>query len=231
MAKLSDLKIENENLGGAGTFEDLPEQLGGFKDPPQPGPYRVRFPSAGVLGEAWGKLEKTEKRGERIVAILQNDAAFTIVQSPGGTLNGDVLETRISNAERKRGKGEQLASDMDYALLVTEYKGPKPAFGDNAGYAQAFLSVAGKEIGIDWELSWFCNPNKPARMDDGNNGVVVCDGKDGRPDQKGCGERYYLKDVQKSPDEKGNMVYPTEMECGACKAVLRAYGQIARFRK
>lgn len=232
MSKLSELTLkEDVATQAAGDWADLPEQLGAFADPPQPGTYRVRFPSAGAIGESWDVFDVEKPQpGQRIVAKLQGDAALLIVQSPGGKYNGEPLETRISNAERKRGKdADRLASDMDYALQATKFAGKKPAFGANRVYADAFLSVANKEVKVDWEFTYYCNPKRPARMIDENNGVIVCDGAEGRPDQKGCGARYYQKDVPKQPNDAGEMMQPVVIECGACQAQIRAFGQIARF--
>ncbi len=227
MSKLSELTLKEDPIAG-GDWADLPEQLGAFADPPQPGTYRIRFPSAGAIGESWDVFDVEKPRpGQRIVSKLQGDAAILIVHSASGKYNGEPLETRISNAERKRGKDEtKLASDMDYALIATKFTGAKPQ--SNKQYAEAFLTVANKECKIDWEFSYFCNPKKPARIEDGNNGVVVCDGQDGRPDQKGCGTRYYQKDIQKVPNEAGEMEQPVRITC-TCGAQIRAFGQIARF--
>ncbi len=231
MAKLSELTLKaDEATASAEDWADLPEQMGAFADPPQPGTYRIRFPSAGAIGESWDVFDVEKPQpGQRIVAKLQGDAAMLILHSATGKYNNEPLETRISNAERKRGKDDsKLASDMDYALIATKYQGKKPAFGANREYAQAFLSVANKECKIDWEFSYFCNPKKPARIDDPENGLIVCDGQDGRPDQKGCGTRYYQKDVQKVPNEAGEMEQPVRITC-QCGAQIRAFGQIARF--
>lgn len=229
MSKLSELQLKEDQQIAGGDWADLPEQLGSFADPPQPGHYRVRFPSAGAIGESWDVIDVTKPApGQRIVSKLQGDAALVIVHAANQKYINEPLETRISNAERKRGKDEtKLASDMDYALIATKYTGPRPQ--GNRAYAEAFLTVANKEIKVDWEYSWYCNPNKPARINDGQNGVVVCDGQEGRPDQKGCGTRYYQKDIDKQPDEKtGEMVYPVTIQC-QCGASVRAFGQISRF--
>jgi hypothetical protein len=230
MAKLNELQLKNEIINeGPDDLAGLPEQIGGqFPDPPQPGPFRVRFSQPGPISESWDVFDT--ERGQRIVAKLQDSAALTIIQSPAGRYNGETLDTRISNAERKRGKGPELASDMDYVLQVTKFPGKKPKFGDNRGYAEAFLHAAGKEIGIDWEYSWYCNPKKPVRIDDPNNGIQVMDGEEGRQKLLGCGTRYYMKDVPKEPNEKGEMIYPIRIQC-QCGALVRAFGQIARFRE
>lgn len=225
MARLNELNLAQDQIPGG--FDDLPEQMGAFADPPQPGAYRVRMPQPGPLAEGWDVIDT--KRGQRIVAIHRDDNALLIVQSPGGTHNGEPLDTRISNAERQRGKDEtKLASDMDYALIAMKYPGQKPQ--NNRQYAEAYQACAGKEFGIDWAFSWYCSDKKPIRVEDPVNGTVVMDGQDGRQEQKGCGNRYYQKDVQKIPSADGTtMEYPVRITCD-CGAQLRAYGQIDRFR-
>lgn len=230
MPKLSDLKdFQGQQQAGAGaTFADLPDQIGGsFPDPPQPGPYRFQLPQPAAIAECWETMDT--ERGQRIVAVLRDNAALLIVQSPAGRYNGEPVSTRISNAERRRGKDEtKLASDMDYVLAVTKFAGKKPS--TNLEYAQALLAQAGKQFGADWEFQWFCNANKPIRVEDPGNGIQVLDGQEGRPLQQGCGERYYQKQVNKEPNEQGNMEYPVRIVCN-CGAQLRAFGQIARFRE
>lgn len=230
MAKLSDLELKNDILDTPDQLDNLPEQFGTFQPPPQPGSFRVRFPQPGPLSEAFEVMDT--KRGQRIYVNLRDDAALFIEQSPGGRYDKETMSTRISNAERKRGKSEDsLASDLDYLLQVTKYPGPRPKFGDNRAAADAFLATAGKSFGIDWEYQYSCNENKPIRVDDPQNGTLVLDGKDGRPEQKGCGKRYYQTNVDKIPNDKtGTMEYPQEITC-ECGAVLRAFGQIARFRE
>ncbi len=230
MAKLSDLQLKNDVLDTPDSLDQLPEQFGSFAPPPQPGGYRVRMPQPGPLSESFEKMDT--KRGERIFVSLRDDAALYIEQSPGGRYDQQTMSTRISNAERKRGKAEDsLASDLDYLLQVTKFPGKRPKFGDNAAAAEAFIACAAKSFGIDWEYQYSCNDTKAIRVEDPNNGVLVLDGQEGRADQKGCGKRYYQGDVDRVPNEKnGTMEFPNEITC-ECGAILRAFGQIARFRE
>lgn len=235
MAKLTDLGLKNEKLDtGADSFADLPEQIGGaFPDPPQPGAFRFRMPSAEALANCFADKPIDTERGQRIAAQLRGDAALTIIQSPAGKYNGETFETRISNAERKRGKGEGMASDMDYLLAACgAEKKPKT----NAEYGQALISLAGREFGGDVEWQWFCNEKKPIRVEQDGE-FKTLDGSDGGDVQNGCGARYYQKDVPKDADPvTGERHFPIRIECGGkdgngCGASLRAYAQIARFRK
>ena len=232
MGSLKDLDLKPDVTGVTEDWTDLPEQMGTFADPPQPGRYRIAFPSAGAIANCWDVIEVTKPEpGQRVTMILQGEAACAIRQSLLGRYNGEPLETRISNAERKRGKDDtKLASDLDYALVATKYPGKKPARGANREYIAAAQHLANREVNIDWEFSWYCNDKKFIRVNDPANGIQVLDGQDGKPEQKGCGKRYYMKDVQKIPSEKypGEMEFPVRITC-ECDAELRAYGQIGRF--
>lgn len=238
MAKLNELDLGQDPIAGEDDLGNLPEQFGGqFPDPPQPGSYRVQFPPAAALMDAWDTQDKKVDGnvvGKRIVCKHQGDAALTIVQSPGNRMNGEPFETRISNNERPRGKKDdpttKSASDMDYVLAVTKYPGKKPK--TNQEYAQAYSQhVPGKTMGVDIEFQWSCNPEKPIRIDDPNNGLLVLDGQDNRQLQKGCGNRYYQKDIDKVFNEKTQaQEYPVRITC-QCGAQLRAFAQIARFRE
>ena len=226
MAKLSELTLKADTIPG--DFDTLPEQLGVFTDPPQPGSYRFKMPSQGALEECWGDPFDNKEGQQRIAALHRDGAELTITQSPNGRYNGDLFDTRVTNAERKRGKGEEKASDMDYILLACKHPGRKPQ--NNKEYALAYQGLGSKEFGGDIEWSWFCNENKPIRVADEQNGSIVCDGLEGRPDAKGCGTRYYQKVVDRQPNEKGELEFPRIIQC-TCGAQLRAYAQIARFRE
>lgn len=209
---LNELELKDEKLPEQ-TFDDLPD-FGTFTPPPQPGAYRFMFPAN--LAKVWETFDAPNK-GQRIRAIFDRENPLTIVQSPANKVNGDSFQTRISNAERKRGKDGPEASDMDYVLRAL---GEKKRPSGNKAMAETFSKVAaGKEIGADLTYSWVCSADRDIRAYDDQGKTQVVEGT------KGCGKKYYMKDVQRN--EQGE--YPYELQC-ECGAVVRAFANLENFR-
>lgn len=226
MAKLNDLQLGTEKIGDA-DFDQIPEQMGGYRPDPQPGTYLFKLPAK--LDAIWDTIE-TKDRGTRLNAIFDDANPLEIVQSPGGTLDGEPFQTRISNVERKRGKRDDPnaveASDMDY--LLRDGLGEKAKPKTNKQYADTLMKHAGETFKADIERSWFCNPNRNIRTAEGDRTVEV-EGK------LGCGARYYMKDVEKvlsdPNDPNSPKVYPERITCGGCGAEIRGFSNLVRFRK
>lgn len=240
MAGIKDLKLGKDVIA-EGTFDSLPEQIGSRKRALQPGPYRFKFPVKAAISESFDTFETTinGKPAIRVVAILRDAAALTIIQAPTKQQDrvGETFGTRISNAERKRGKGDDAptASDMDYVLAVVSEKGAaRPS--TNRAYLEAFeAKCPEKEFGADVEWNWRCQADKPARVPDPDNDgkTMELDGLEGREARKGCGTKFYQKDVQKV-DAEGNVdaagEYPRTIEC-QCGSILFANENLQNFRK
>lgn len=225
---LESLGLGKEQLEGT-EFDNIPENLGqSFPDPPQPGAYRFKLPTAAQMKSIWAKVDSTN-HGERINAIFEDEAALQIVQSPGGAHNGEEFRWRVSNVPRERTKEKILVSDMDLllrALGVTAR--PKT----NLAYAQALLKQAGREFGATVEYSWRCRDDREIRVDDGTGtgATTVVEGK------MGCGARYYQRDVSKVPsnpaDPASPTVYPVRITCSNpdCGASVRAFPNLTAFK-
>lgn len=216
MAKITDLGLSNEKVGGDVDLDNLPK-TGGFLPLLQPGRYRFKLPAN--LNDVFDKV--TSSKGERITAIFDQHAPLQIVQAPPQYKDrvGEPFQTRISNVERARGKDKIEVSDFDYLLRAVGHKTrPKT----NVDYAKALLEHAGQEFDAAVEVQYSCNPNKDIYADDGNGGTAPVEG------QKGCGARYYQNQVQdlKNPDG----TFPERITCsgndGACAASLRAFSQL-----
>ena len=209
---LQDLGLKPEAVGGA-DFGDMPEQIGSWTPPPQPGKYRLKLPSN--LGQVWDTTEVDGKT--RVVAKFDDDFPMTIVQSPGDEHNGEAFKSSVSNVGRNRarkGQPEVLVSDMDYLLkALGETSKPK----DNAGYITALQKYAGKDFSVDLTWSWFCNPKRNKRIDNGEGGQVEIE-------EPGCGKRYYQKVVA-----KGDGKFPLYITC-ECGAIIRAFVQMGNFQ-
>lgn len=230
MAKLSELGLGNEQIAQA-DFDTIPDQMMGFPDPPQPGPFRFKLPVN--MGTIWDKAEKKLADGTtqpRIKAKFDRDNPLLIVQSIGGRYDGEPFETSLSNVERRRGKDESQpeASDMDYLLRdgFGEQKRPKT----NKEYAEKLIAHAGQEFNADIEWSWSCNPNRNIRVMNDQGQTEEVEG------QPGCGKRYYMnRDVQKQhanqDDPNSPLEYPLHITCPECQADLRAFASLGKFRK
>lgn len=239
MAGIKDLKLGKDIVINDQDWEAMPEQLGSRKPPLQPGPYRFQFARAGAISECFDTVEATVegKQATRIVAILRDEAALTVVQTPSKYADrvGEAFSTRISNVERRRGKAEDapMASDMDYVLKSLAPNEPRPR--TNRQYAELFQrAVPERELGADVEWNWRCDERKPVRVPDpANEGrTMPLDGEDDREKRNGCGTRYYQRDVSRedkngNPDPQGE--YPRTVNC-QCGAVLFANENLTNFK-
>lgn len=228
MAKLNELGLTNEAVGDALDYANMPDQMGTFTDPPQPGTYLFRLPQD--LSAVWESFDT--ERGKRISAKFDDAHPLVIVSGGDGSHNGEPFQTRISNAERRRGKKDDptapFISDMDYMNRDVFGLQKKPGNGSNVAYAQEFSKHGGAEFVADLSWSWSCNPERDVYVDNGAGGFNKIEG------QKGCGQRYYQRDIQKVTDESGTKaVFPLRITCGnpECGANIRAFAGLSNFRK
>jgi hypothetical protein len=213
---LNDLGLQAEQLPTAGQeLADLPE-FGGFRIPPQHGAFRFKLPAD--LSTVWEPVDTPNlKPPQRVRAVFDRDHPLVIVQSPQNKYNGDPFETRISNAERPRGKDKSvIASDMDYLLRALGVKA-KP--GNNPAYVQVMQQQKAKEFSADLRYSWKCSADRNIRVRDQQGAVQEVEGT------KGCGTSYYQEDVPKNPDG----TTPYEITC-SCGALLRAFANLDNIR-
>jgi len=209
-------ELKDEVLPTSGQdLDDLPT-FGSFTPPPPPGAYRFQLPQD--LNSIWDLIDVPDKQPpQRVRATFDRDHPLLIVQSPAGKSNGEPFETRLTNNERKRGKGGAVvASDMDYLLRALGMKA-KPK--NNREYMTAVQAQAGKQFGADLRYSWRCSTDRDIRARDGAGQVQVVEGR------KGCGEAYYQEDVPKQNGET-----PYEIQCGQCGALLRAFANLDNLR-
>lgn len=213
---LNELELKDEKLPEQ-SLDDLP-QFGSFREPPQPGPYRFRLPA--VLTKIWEVFDITinGKTEQRVRAQFDGDAPLTIIQAKDQKYLNESFETRVSNAERPRGKDKSVvASDMDYLLRAL---GEKARPRTNKAYIETFNKYGGKEFGADISFSWVCSDSREIYVKDAE-GHSVKD-PEGR---KGCGKKYYQRDVPK----QDNGEYPVELQCD-CGAVVRAFANLDSIR-
>lgn len=210
-------ELKDEVLPTSGqTLDDLPT-FGAFTPPPPPGAYQFQLP--GDLSSIWDLFDVPDKTPpQRLKASFDRDHPLLIVQSPQGKSNNEPFETRLTNNERKRGKGgDVIASDMDYLLrALGETAKPK----NNREYMTVMQRHAGQQFKADLRYSWRCSKDRDIRARDNQGQVQVVEGR------KGCGEAYYQEDVPK--DASGQVPY--EIQCGNCGALLRAFANLDNMR-
>lgn len=231
MPKLADLGLTNEQVGEQLDYANMTDQFGSFPDPPQPGPYRFRFPTR--MDDLWEVFDHTNGKppGKRLRAKFDDTHPLTIIQSPQQQYDGEPFQTSITNAERRRGRTDdpsaQFISDMDYMNRDVWGLPGKPP-GGNPGYAAEFIKHAGTEFGADVEWNWFCNDKKDIFVDNGQGGFTQVTGT------KGCGTSYYQKDIQKvhaiAEDPASPTIFPVRIQC-TCGANVRAFANLVRFKK
>ena len=236
MPKLSDLGLTNEQVSGV-DFANMPDQRGSFGPLPQPGTYRFKVPAFDASSPVFDTI--TTEKGPRLNLVFDGAFALEIIQSPGGTHNGESLNIRLSNQEfnrARKGEPDQFASDLDWIFrdVLKLQKAPKT----NPQYAQtAIQSLAGKEFTADLEFTWRCNPKNDIRVDNGQGGTEVVEGT------KGCGAGYYMgtrpgqigKEHSNPEDPSSPLIYPERIVCGGkdgipCGALVRAFPRLRNFR-
>lgn len=206
-------------------FNNLPEQGGGFPDPPQPGTYRFQLPASLSLAQ----FEEIDSKdfGKRLKVSFNDQAPLTIVQSPLDQANGEPFQTTLTNVPMERGKkgSGTYASDVDYLLHATGYTGARP--NSNKAYADALIAQAHAKASFTGDLkwSWRCNPDRDAYFADGTGGSApVVDAATGQ-NHKGCGEKYKQDGVAKVEGR-----FPVRITCTKCGAVVRAFANLQRIR-
>lgn len=235
MAKLQELGLGTEIIGEAVDMAALGEQRGEYRPLPQPGTYRFRFPAR--MDDIWEGFDHTKGNppGKRIRAVFDDHAPLTIIQSPGKVHDGEPFTTRLTNAERQRGKkGDPNApwvSDMDY--IFRDVFGVKTKPTQNAAYAQELQKHVSQEFTASLTWNWFCNPNKNIWTASGEVNPTTGQAQLMEVEQAGCGTSFYMKDVEKVPsnpeDPSSPPVYPERITC-TCGANVRAFANLENFR-
>lgn len=226
MAKLSELNLKKDVIKhDVAALTELPQQMGMRPPMLQPGSYIFQIPLAQALRDAFD----TDDEGN-LIYLLRDDAALTVVAAPPESEGniGRPFGTRVSTKARKRGKADdpnaKAVADADYLLAALgETAMPKtmPAYGE------VLVKHGGDRFGSDVELNWSCNQNRFVRLADESGQLIEADGNNGVEAQKGCGARYYQRDIK--AEEKVDGKFPNRIECN-CGAVLFANENLVRYR-
>lgn len=224
MAKLSELNLKKDVIKHeVAALTELPAQMGMRPPMLQPGSYIFQLPPTNALREAFDADDEGN-----LVVLFRDDAALTVVQAPPESEGnvGRPFGTRLSTKARKRGKADdpnaKAVSDVDYLLAsLGETAMPKTM----AAYGDVVAKHGGGRFGADVELNWSCNPKRNIRVEVDGGQLVEADGTNGIAEQKGCGARYYQRDVEQVDGK-----FPSRVNCN-CGAVLFANENLTRFRK
>lgn len=224
MAKLSELNLKKDVIKhDVAALTELPQQMGMRPPMLQPGSYIFQLPATNQLREAF------DVDGDgNLVYLFRDEQALTVVQAPPENEGnvGRPFGTRISTKARKRGKADdpnaKSVADADYLLAgLGETAMPKT----QVQYGEVLVKHGGARFGADVELNWSCNPNRNIRVEVEGGQLVEADGTKGVAEQKGCGARYYQRDVDQVEGK-----FPSRVNCN-CGAALFANENLVRFRK
>jgi len=248
---LSDLKLQAEpdvDLKPVQASE-MPEERGEYKSY-QPGHFVLRLPTDvsalyvketkkiyGEDGKPAKDAEGKELTKDRIAMAFDEKDVLEIVNSEHGQYNGEALNTRISGAERARGKDGPKLSAIQYLLrALGDVVIPPPT--DFAGTVKAITQHAGKVFEADWEWSGRCRGDKQAYyldpetkvpypgVDPANNAPIL-----------GCGEGSVYQSKWPTHTETREIngeqvtvkVYDDRTTCPECQALIYPFGALVRF--
>lgn len=225
-------------------YENIPPEMGAFREPPQPGAFRFKAPQGiencfdiievtqrDAEGKAIIGADKKPQTYQRVSINFEGGNELTIIQSPSQKYNDEPFRTRISNIERKRfvAKGQFVkVSDLTYLFrALTPESKPKT----NQEFIELALKVLpGAEFGADVEWSGSCNPERDAffAFEDPNSGETIYEAykEEGQTEnKKGCGKRIFSNKWPKA--DGGGYAERAQCECGAW---LRPFASLARFK-
>lgn len=220
-------------------FDTLPQQIGDFADPIQPGPYVFTLPKAGPVYEAVVDFENKP----RLKAKFHDAAQLKIQDSV------DRYRFTVNSIPQNKGEGKPKVSAMTY-LLAAVNEVPKTYSRRDMGEALDRACVReGSFLGTT-SLSSYCPEDKDIYLPDevDEKGTVTKQGGK-QAGTKGCGRRYSSNPYKPNPEKAAKAKakfggerfpipkdpvdpgkYALRFRC-KCGNMLRAYSQIDVFRK
>lgn len=233
-------------------FNNLPSQGGASAPPPPPGPYRFQLPKNLSLNDF--DTVKSEQHGQRIKVKFSDNAPLLIVQAHAQA-EKDYLKTpfrtTLTNVPRARGREKIMVSDLDYLLKALKIVPGQGVARTNKWYVEQLIAAAAKglDFGADVEWSWGCGDQRDAYFLTATPEQQAAPGfnlqtaettlwevdpnaADELKNRKGCGAKYYQGEIAKVNGE-----WPLKIICGGqkdggpCGAVVRAFGNLTRFKE
>lgn len=223
LSALQDVALDDGNVQ---SLDDLRE-TGSFLPMLQPGAYEFETPAD--MNLPWDLVEK-EGQPQRVQVQFDDDHPLKIVAGPDAKRVGEPYTTRVSNVPRERKFGGETVKINDFQYLLKKL-GHKDVPRTNREYLLALQKYGGRRFRSAVSVSWSCNPNRdirvwvpdPADPSKGERKEIV--------GQKGCGERYY-PDGRKNGVPKGpDGLYPEEIICVKCHALLRGFSNLDLVRE
>lgn len=224
MADLNNLGL-SEKAQADVDFDNMPTGIGGsIIEPPQPGIYKFRLPTAPVISGCFDKLVHPDQ-GERLVAVFRDDSALHNL-----TLDNhyNVRMTNVVRYLQRRGQDKPLAvSDLAQLLKAV---GSIPTGHTNRAYAEALVAAAEREFVAESTLTANCSPSRDTYRP---NPVT---GRSEPSSIKGCGQRFRVDGytprtgpvVYSIPrDDHGKVLLRFSCPCGA---EVRAWGSLQGIR-
>lgn len=226
MPDLNDLNLSDRPHSEDVDFENMPTGIGGsFVEPPQPGIYKFRLPSAPIIAASLEKILHPEQ-GDRLAAVFRDASALLNL-----SLN-EPYNIRMTNVVRfiqRRGADKPLAVS-DLAQLLKSV-GSIPKDSSTKAYAEALIAAAGREFVAENTLTANCSETRPTyRMNPATN-------RSEPSPIKGCGQKFRVegyaprngsREIYSIPRD-GNGLVSLRFSC-PCGAEIRAWGSLQGIR-
>lgn len=225
MPDLNDLDLSDKVTVDV-DFDNMPTGIGAsIIDPPQPGIYKFRLPSAAAIASCLVKLQDKEQ-GERLAAMFRDASALFNV-----TLD-NLYNVRLTNVVRfitRRGMDKPLAvSDLAQLLKAVD---SIPAAHTNRAYGEALVAAAEREFVAENTLTANCSKDRDTyQMNPRTN-------RSEQTSIKGCGQKFRVQgfvprnggpEIYSIPrDEHGRVALRFTCPCGA---EIRAWGSLQGIR-
>jgi hypothetical protein len=215
--------------GGAGSSNTLggtppPRPANQVPDLPPVGSYHFRLPR--LTPDAFAEVDGGE-HGSRVAVNFDERFPLEIVQAADRKWLGALVQTRLSNIPRERGKkgSGQYISDWDYLNQALGEKARPASAAECTRRLIRRSKSGGAAFAANLGYVWPCLANGDALFPDANGGVSTIPNSastdPAKPNRQGCGRIVYQGQVEKVSGE-----YPVRVICPGCGAQLGAHAQL-----
>jgi hypothetical protein len=227
LSALQDVALDDGNVA---SLDDLKE-TGSYLPMLQPGAYEFETPAD--MNLPWDTVEK-EGQPQRVQVQFDDEHALKIIAGPDAKRVGEPYTTRVSNVPRERKFGGETIKINDFQYLLKKL-GEKTVPKTNREYLLALQKYAGRRFRSAINVSWSCNPNRDVRMWQPDPDPAKAGAGAGTrvevAGQKGCGGRYYPDGKTNGVPKGADGLYPEEIICPKCHALLRGFSNLDLVRE